>query len=256
MGCGHRLKTYATCRCYLVLSYFQMTNSRFHLDPPSGFCGFDPRKLISCYERNLPHWRQEGATYAVTFRLVDSLPQNKLNELKALRTEFELKLKTAVCESAKDGIRRELVHQSIRKTEAWLDQGMGDCVLRTAKNREILREALFYFNDERYGIGAFVIMPNHVHILLRPYDGFDLGKILHSIKRESSRNINLEMERSGSLWQDESHDRIVRDCQHLWRCLQYIGTNPEKSGLGCGEKLRWVSEKWQACGWDFVGNGI
>ena len=41
------------------------------------------------YQRHLPHWRQDGATYFVTFRLADSLPQSKLDELKALKAEWE-----------------------------------------------------------------------------------------------------------------------------------------------------------------------
>ncbi|MEC5126879.1 transposase [Verrucomicrobiales bacterium BCK34] len=229
-----------------------MTISRFYLDPPTGFRGLDPHGVIECYERNLPHWRQEGATYAVTFRLADSLPQDKLRELKAMRVEFETALKNAEKMDVKEMLRLAFSRETMSRTEFWLDQGLGACLLRCPENRERLREALFYFSEERYELGAFVIMPNHVHAILRPLDGFDLERILQSIKRESAKSINAVRGSKGVLWQQESHDRIIRDGEHLWRCLQYLGSNPTKAGLSGGEEMRWVSEKWQSCGWNFV----
>src|SRR6516165_10187995 len=61
----------------------------WNLPAPPGFQGLHPDKPVTVYQRHLPHWRQEGATYFVTFRLADSLPQYKLDELAALKEESE-----------------------------------------------------------------------------------------------------------------------------------------------------------------------
>lgn len=63
----------------------------FNLPPPPGFQGLHPDKPLTFYMRDLPHWRQEGATYFVTFRLADSLPQAKLRELDELRKLWRAK---------------------------------------------------------------------------------------------------------------------------------------------------------------------
>ncbi|MDH3718696.1 MAG: hypothetical protein OES79_11305, partial [Planctomycetota bacterium] len=49
----------------------------FNLEPPPGFRGLHPDLLIEIYIRTLPHWRQKGATYFVTFNLSDALPTAK-----------------------------------------------------------------------------------------------------------------------------------------------------------------------------------
>jgi hypothetical protein len=60
-----------------------------NLPSPPGFQGLHPDKPVTTYVRHLPHWRQGGATYFVTFRLGDSLPQSKLDELDQMRREWE-----------------------------------------------------------------------------------------------------------------------------------------------------------------------
>ncbi len=242
---NHGLQTRATSK-----NDFRMSDSDFHLEPPPGFQGLDPAKEVTCYQRNLPHWRQQGATYFVTFRLIDSLPASKLNELRALRQELACKLRDSPSEVERWW--REHAKNVMKKSEAWLDQGMGSCLLKEETCREIVYGTLLFFHLKRHETGAFVVMPNHVHVLLRPLEDESLEKILMSIKRESSRTINAETGKSGALWQEESYDRIVREPEHLWKCLQYIGKNPAKANLGEGKELRWVSETWQQCGWDFV----
>jgi hypothetical protein len=61
----------------------------WNLPPPPGFQGLHPDKPLTGYYRFLPHWRQDGATYFVTFRQNDSLPKAKLDELKLLKEEWE-----------------------------------------------------------------------------------------------------------------------------------------------------------------------
>jgi hypothetical protein len=112
------------------------------LTPPPGFRGLDPYKPLKRYDRYLPHWRQEGATYFVTFRLGDSLPQSKLRELDAVRKEWE----RIHPPPRSDEVVDELAREVMRRVERWLDQGMGACVLRQSRFAKFLVNALHYFD--------------------------------------------------------------------------------------------------------------
>jgi REP element-mobilizing transposase RayT len=96
-------------------------------------------------------------------------------------------------------------------------------------------------------------MPNHVHAVARPLNPADdpLEMILKSWKGVSSRWINESLGRSGTLWQRESFDRIIRDEEHLWRVIQYIGANPRKAGLSAAESRLWIRPEWERLGWRF-----
>jgi REP element-mobilizing transposase RayT len=198
----------------------------WNLNPPPGFQGLHPDKPVTMYQRHLPHWRQAGATYFVTFRLADALPQNRLNELKSLRNEWERKNPPPRTDEQWDSLWRE----TFLRVDRWLDEGAGSCRLGEAHAGKIVAEALRYFDGQRYELGCSVVMPNHVHLAVRPFDEDDeaLSRITHSWKRHASREINKLFGLSGALWQDESHDRIIRDEEHLWRTIQYIGRNPTK----------------------------
>jgi len=149
------------------------------------------------------------------------------------------------------GTEERLAHFIFAKVEEWLDQGMGSCVLGDKEARSVLEESLEFSNGKRYELGSYVVMPNHAHIIVRPSEGFQLATILQSWKRRSSREINKTLPTCRTLWQNESFDRIVRDPEHLWRCLQYIGHNPHKAGLEKGEYTLWLNPAWQSLGWDF-----
>ena len=100
-------------------------NDTWNLDPPPGFQGFREDLPMSIYLRNLPHWRQQGATYFVTFRLADSIPGDYLEFLVRLRTDWLAKNPPPQSKPALDHLGRML----IERIEYWLDQGMGSCVL-------------------------------------------------------------------------------------------------------------------------------
>ncbi|MCF6313927.1 MAG: transposase [Verrucomicrobiales bacterium] len=222
--------------------------SHFTLQAPPGFRGLNNDEEIVCYRRHLPHWKQSGATYFVTFRLADSLPRIRLDELRLLR---EKSFRDAT--GGQDGQGKEEAERLLFiTTERFLDQGMGDCPLREPRLRAELLEALHFADGERYELFSYVIMPNHVHLLLSPFEGYDLSRVLRDCKRYSARNINESRGQRGKLWQAESYDRIVRDAEHLWRCLQYIGKNANKAGLVDGDYCRWVRPEWEQLGWGFL----
>lgn len=102
----------------------------------------------------LPHQKQAGATYFVTFRLADSLPRAALERLAAELRESNAS--SGVMATA-DGIERE----RRRRIEAMLDDGGGACWLRRPELAELVKGAFRHFEGERYELHAWVVMPNH-----------------------------------------------------------------------------------------------
>ncbi|MBI4546576.1 MAG: transposase [Ignavibacteriae bacterium] len=96
-------------------------------------------------------------------------------------------------------------------------------------------------NGKYYTLIAAIIMPDHVHILLTPTDGFKLSRIMKGIKGASARKINMLRNSSGSIWQDESFDRIIRDQKELNEKVNYMLNNPAKKGL--------TDDPWNYHGW-------
>jgi putative transposase len=248
----------------------------WNLSPPPNFQGLRPDRTLQIYERHLPHWRQEGATYFVTFRLADSLPQAKLHELNNWRQEWE-RLHPP---PRSNDLLEELTRETMERIERWLDQGMGSCVLKEPANAEVLVGALHYFDipselssrmafpgrrslakstasegrpTARYELGCYVVMPNHVHAIVRPLDerAKPLEAIVGSWKQFSARRFNRARGAKGDIWQEETFDRIIRDEEHLWRAIQYIGRNPDLANLSPDAYTLWVRPEWEALGWTF-----
>jgi putative transposase len=102
--------------------------------------------------------------------------------------------------------------------------------------RIIVLDAIKHFHKMRYWVTATVVMPDHIHLMLKPVvsesnAGFSLSKTLQSIKGFSAREINKTRGAKGALWQDESFDRIVRDYDEYLEKWNYIRGNPVKVGL-------------------------
>ena len=224
-----------------------MTSETFNLPAPPGFRGLHPDLPIRCYQRNLPHWRQEGATYAVTFRLADSIPQEQLHALKRWRAFWEKEHP----EPRTEADWQRLAGEISRKTEAWMDEGYGECVFRDRELANEMSKSLLHFQDQRCVTSCFTVMPNHVHAVMRPLGAFELEEILDSIKGFVSRKVNAHLGRNGALWQEESNDRIIRGEEHLYRVVQYIGRNPGKAGLPRDAWIRWIHPEWERAGWGF-----
>ena len=171
----------------------------------------------------LPHYDKAGLVQAVTFRLADSLP-------KAKRAEWEGMLQIT------DDAER------IGQMEAYLDQGAGSCVLRQPECAEIVQNALLHFDGERYRLLAWCVMPNHVHVLFAAVEGHPLGRIVHSWKTFTAREINEHLQRTGPLWQEDYFDTFMRDDEHQWEAKDYFEGNPVKAGLVTRkEDWRWSS---------------
>lgn len=127
----------------------------------------------------------------------------------------------------------------------------GCCYFAEPEHATLLANALTHFNDIRYSMFCYVVMPNHCHCVVRPFEGHPLEKILQSIKGFVSRVINRSTGRRQTVWQEESYDQIVRDEEHLYRIVQYLGRNPWLAGIDRARWVRWISPRWQEVGWDF-----
>ena len=219
----------------------------FNRPAPPHFKGFDPNGIVTSYQRHLPHWRQPGATYFVTFRLADSLPTSVLDFLSRLRLEYERRSQ----EPAAKSLREEYERQTRTLIETSLDEGHGACVLQNEQNIQIVQGRLLHGLGTQHFLGCGVVMPNHVHAIICPHAGFELEDILGRVKAYSAIKINSRMGSSGQLWQAESYDRIIRDEEHLWRVIQYIGRNPLKCRHPFPDSIRWVHPEWVAAGWGF-----
>ncbi len=139
-----------------------------------------------------------------------------------------------------------------QKVEDWLDAGSGACWFRDQCYANELQRALLHFHDKRYEMGCFTIMANHCHLIMRPFDGISLEKEVGMIKQVVARFINRRRGEENALWHEESYDRIIRDEEHLYRVLQYIGSNPRRAGVPREQWLRWIDPRWVAHGWNFV----
>lgn len=199
----------------------------FNLDPPPGFRGLDPHRPVTIYTRNLPHWRQQGATYFVTFHLADALPDAKRNELASMRREWDLRDPPPRSEAT----WTEYAKTVFQEVEKWMNAGHGDCWFRQPQYAAELRRAILHFHQQRYEVGSFVIMANHCHLAIRPFDDCKLEEEVGAMKNVAANFVNQREGRRGPLWQQESYDRIIRDEEHLYRVVQYIGANPRRAGI-------------------------
>jgi (E)-4-hydroxy-3-methylbut-2-enyl-diphosphate synthase len=186
----------------------------------------------------LPHWTQDGGVYAINFRLADSLPQTALNDYLRERTELEQMLadEKARMKSGEDSsILSSLAHKLSNLYESTigghLDAGHGECQLRDERIASVIVGTLRHFDGDRYRLLAWCVMANHVHLVIQPLGEHLLGDILQSIKSYTAKAANTLLSRSGTFWQRESYDHLIRDGEDYRNQIRYVLENPEKAGL-------------------------
>jgi len=201
-----------------------------------------PHSRPEWYSRGyLPHRDAIGLLQAVTFRLADSLPQEKL-----ARLEEELR---ELPETLRGAERRQRIEQ-------WLDAGMGCCALRHPEMASQMRAALQHFDGQRYRLIAWCIMPNHVHILMKTFA--PIARIVQGWKSVTARWALARNEERGlgipdskRLWMRDYWDRYIRNDGHFESVVLYIHQNPVNAGL-CERAEDWP---WSSAGNAGVPNG-
>ena len=170
---------------------------------------------------NLPHLGQRGVIVFITFRLADSMPSELLSKWRGERETWL----DAHPEPWDDVTAQEYAREFQGYIEKWLDAGHGACILARSDCNRIVSDALEYFNGKRYVLHAYIVMPNHVHVLLELPDRVELPRMLHSWKSFTAKKICGIVGASGPVWQRDYFDRLVRSEGHYRHCLDYIRKN-------------------------------
>jgi REP element-mobilizing transposase RayT len=124
--------------------------------------------------------------------------------------------------------------------EDQLDRGIGNCALSDPQVARMTEQAIQHFDGERYRIHTWVIMPNHVHVLLTPF--MAINNIVHSWQSFTSKRANSILGRQGCFWQREYFDRKIRNQNHFYEAVTYIHHNPVKAGL-CADPVLYPSQR-------------
>ena len=187
----------------------------------------DPSDEPRWYSRGyLPHFESASVVQHVTVHLADSLPKSvveRLDEaLKSLPVEKQ------------DSERR-------KRVEAWMEAGHGSCALGEPIIADMVQKSLLAFDGQRYRLLAWVVMPNHIHVLFQPLNGWTMAKIVASWKSFTGRRISVFLTRSRAgvqtdspkkrIWHREYWDRYIRDERHFNQVMTYIHLNPVKAKL-------------------------
>jgi putative transposase len=206
---------------------------------------FDPEADFGLTRRNLPHWQQPGAIYFITFRTFDSLPKEVVQRwiqerdawlisqgIDASRQDWQLQMHR-LAPATRARVRRRLTEDFDR----YLDQCHGACALRASTLAGIVASSLRHFDGQRYDLGDFVVMPNHVHLLVQFLGDTTPTAQCKSWKRYTATSINRCLGRQGHFWQDESFDHLVRSEDEFNYLREYIESNPVRARLPVGDYL-------------------
>ena len=186
---------------------------------------------MECYRRNLPHWHPEGACLYKTWRLPGSLagvfgdPSVAESSAGEIFRSWDARLDRASC------------------GPVWLDD---------PRLAAMVVDALKEGQDQKsmYRLLAYVVMSNHVHVLLEPRS--PVKKVTQWVKGVTAREANRLLARQGSqFWQRESCDHWVRTESEGQRVVRYIEFNPVSAGrVKRAEDWPW-SSGWKPAGDSF-----
>ena len=176
--------------------------------------------FVNRYDRRLPHYDSAGDRLFVTFRLHGSLPANRVFPPNRLS-------------SGKAFVAMDRLLDAARS---------GPVYLRQPEIAEIVKQALFDGQDrlQRYLLHAFVVIPNHVHVLVT--SRVPAAQWLGALKGYTGHSANEALGLRGAFWQDESYDHLVRNDSEFDRIRRYIENNPVSAGLcHAPEQFPWSS---------------
>jgi len=193
----------------------------------------------------LPHWDTDNGAYFVTFNLADAMSAEFREELNA-----ERRMRIAELERLKQRATSAEMHAIDRiiqeRAEECLDRGSGACWMRDPRIADLVADALLHFDQSRYLLFAWTVMPNHVHVIFNSRHKVD--RILHSWKSFTSKRANQLLGREGKFWQDDYFDRTIRDPQEFARMIRYVLENPAKANLTNWRWIRVYSNRFESPG--------
>jgi putative transposase len=194
--------------------------------------------------RNLPHWEIAGRTYFVTFRLAGSLPVQVVAEWRREHQRSLQAAKGLEAEQHGAGSGRAF-RDRYACYDQWLDRACcGPRYLADERIARLVAEAVQFYSGKRYDLSAYVVMPNHVHLVIRPTEKPDsplfwgLDEIMRSLKGYTGKKANELLHLGGEFWQREYFDHWVRDEEEWIYYVEYTHCNPVKAGL-CTKPEDW-----------------
>ena len=164
----------------------------------------------------LPHFDGRTIPQFITLRLFDSVPNAVLRKWKR---------ELAVLNSKNDQIILQ------KRIEKYLDQGYGEAFLKIHRVAEMVQKELLYYDGQRYRLSAWVVMPNHIHLLMTRFDAIELADIMQSYKSLTAHKANKTLRRTGQFWMEDYFDRYIRNVEHFAKTVRYIENNPVKARL-------------------------
>ncbi|MDY0151235.1 MAG: transposase [Candidatus Cloacimonas sp.] len=213
-------------------------------------------KYTLLYKRRLPHYQPKDGVFFITFRLAFDLPMHYLQAINRYKDVLQARYEKQIEETeTKVAIKKHLF--------AYEDQLYNQCSknssitdLSLTQNpgvAELVQDKILSMHNRLYYLYAFTIMPNHVHLLIKPLSldaiPYSLSEIMKQLKGCTSRQVNMLLERSGQLWMREYWDYWVRNQQELVNIMEYMRNNPVKAGLVVNADLwpyTWINpELWE-----------
>jgi REP element-mobilizing transposase RayT len=174
---------------------------------------------------NTPHWEMPQATYSITYRLYDAVLPAAARRFHEAR---DAQYRSAATAAERLEIRRTWEHDF----DALLDRGDGACHLQQPRIATVVADNLRHWAARgRYYLHAWCVMPNHVHAVIQIREPIGLATVVHSWKSYTAKRANEILGRTGTFWQREYYDRIIRNDEHLSDAVAYVLANPAKAGL-------------------------
>lgn len=186
----------------------------------------------------LPHFDDGKTTQTLTFRLKDSYPKSFQDECRKLLRETSDKDKT---------------FQRLReRAERVLDKGFGSCFLKRPALARFVQDEFLRHHGERYFLHGWVIMPNHVHVMLTQLNGWSIEAIIKEWRQHTGRLFSRILREDGPFWSRGNYDRYVRSRKHFDYFMGYMELNPVKARL-CPFPKAWP---WCHLAFHLDGNGM
>lgn len=185
---------------------------------------------IEVHGVKLPHWNQEDIYVFLNFRLGDSLPQQKLNQLKSERNIWMLSHPQPWSQQTENEFHRKFSH----RIEQWVDKGYGCCFFRNSFPTSILVATMLHDDGIKYELVAYVVMPNHVHALVRMFENIRVETLMQEWKSISSHKLKKQFGSEWCDWMENYFDRAIRDENHLNNVISYIYKNYCRGGIQIG----------------------
>ncbi|NND99757.1 MAG: hypothetical protein HKN47_20755 [Pirellulaceae bacterium] len=206
---------------------------------------FDPEVEFSIREHCRPHWSQAGAVVFITFRTRDSIAREVLQRWERERQDWLARRGinpsglhwSKIIPLLQPSTQHEFKTTFNRQRETFLDQCHGACVLERPELAQIVAKSLMHFDSDRYHMGDFVIMPNHVHLLCAFTTVEALSKQCYSWMHYTAYRIHQSIGEKGDFWQEEPFDHLVRSPEQYDYLRDYIAENPKKAKLKPGQYL-------------------